>query len=153
MPGFQRVTAPRFGLLLRRAHTPRTEVVANGYSDKGHPPDAACRGFCRYRAGHQETYPGIIDAVFAETGLPCHISERAELAEKPVFKLILSAFGIKNNGWNTADIVSYMKTGLSPVTPDECDTIESYAYQWSISGKRWYDGEDWFMNPDGFSPT
>ena len=44
-----------------------------------------------------------------------------------------------------------MKTGLSPVTPDECDTIESYAYQWSISGKRWYDGEDWFMNPDGFT--
>lgn len=98
-----------------------------------------------------KSYSGIIDAVFAETGLPCHISERAELSEKPVFKLILSAFGIKNNGWNTADIVSYMKTGLSPVTPDECDTIESYAYQWSISGKRWYDGEDWFMNPDGFT--
>lgn len=98
-----------------------------------------------------KSYSGIIDAVFAETGLPCHISERAELSEKPIFKLILSAFGIKNNGWNTADIVSYMKTGLSPITPDECDMIESYAYQWSITGKRWYDGEDWFMNPDGFT--
>lgn len=97
------------------------------------------------------SYSGIIDAVFSETGLPCHISERAELSEKPIFKLILSALAIKNNGWRTSDIVSYMKTGLSPVTPDECDMIESYAYQWSISGLHWYSGEEWFMNPDGFT--
>lgn len=96
------------------------------------------------------SYSGIVDAVFSEAGLPCHISERAELSEKPIFKLILSALAIKNNGWNTSDIVSYMKTGLSPVTPDECDMIESYAFQWSISGRHWC-GDDWFMNPDGFT--
>ena len=96
-------------------------------------------------------YYGVIDAVFSDYELPCHISRRLELSEKPLFKLLLSALNIKNNGWNTEDVVIFMKTGLSPVTPDECDELESYAFQWNIFGKRWYDENDWFMNPEGYT--
>lgn len=98
-----------------------------------------------------ENYYGVIDAFFAQYDIPCHISVKAELCEKPLFKLVLSALNIKNNGWNTEDVVIFMKTGLSPITPDECDELEAYAYQWNIFGKRWYEDSDWFMNPNGYT--
>ncbi len=98
-----------------------------------------------------DSYRGIIDAVFERCSLPCHLSLRNELCEKPLFKLIISAFNIFIGGWNNEDIMVYMKTGLCPISPDECDELETYAYQWGIFGKKWYDEQDWFMNPDGYT--
>ncbi len=96
-------------------------------------------------------YYGVLDAVFETFGLPCHIGKRLSLAEKPIFKLLLSALAIKNNGWHTEDVISYLKTGLTSIPPDECDLLETYASRWNILGKRWYSEDDWYMNPDGYT--
>jgi len=96
-------------------------------------------------------YDGILDAVFETFDLPCHIGKRLALSEKPIFKLLLSALSIKNNGWHIEDVISYLKTGLTPITPDECDLLETYASCWNILGKRWYSEDDWYMNPDGYT--
>ncbi len=96
-------------------------------------------------------YRGIIDAVFGRFGLPCHLSRKIELSEKPLFKLLLSAFQIKNGGWKTDDVIRFMKNAFSPVTVPECDELESYAYRWNIFGNSWYTENDWFMNPEGYT--
>ncbi len=126
------------------------EFVANDIS-KRIREGAAYRDFAVV-ARSIDSYRGVVDALFSDYGLPCHISDKTKLSEKPIFKLILSAFNIKNNGWRIEDVVSYMKTGLSPVTPDECDALETYAYQWNIFGEKRYDTE-WFMNPEGYTDS
>ncbi len=102
-------------------------------------------------AGNTEAYSGILDSVFSRYGIHCHFSERIELSEKPLFKLILSALNIRNGGWRTSDVISFLKTGLTPVTPSECDEIEAYASAWNIIGSTWYGENDWKMNPEGYS--
>ena len=97
------------------------------------------------------SYEGIIDNELENNGVPFYMSRRTDLSSKPIFKLILAAFAIKNKGWRYNDVISYIKTGLVGVTFEECDILENYASAWNIKGRRWYDGIDWNMNPDGFT--
>ncbi|MBR5322844.1 MAG: exodeoxyribonuclease V subunit gamma [Clostridia bacterium] len=96
------------------------------------------------------SYEGIIDCELENNGIPFFMSRRTDITTKPLFKLILAALAIKNKGWRFNDVISYVKTGLVGITFDECDILENYASAWNINGRRWYDGIDWNMNPDGF---
>ncbi len=96
------------------------------------------------------SYEGIIDCELENNGLPFFMSRRTDITTKPLFKLILAALAIKNKGWRFNDVISYVKTGLVGISFDECDILENYASAWNINGRRWYDGIDWNMNPDGF---
>ena len=95
-------------------------------------------------------YEGIIDSELENNGIPFFMSRRTDITTKPIFKLILAALSVKNKGWQFNDVISYVKTGLAGISYDECDILENYASSWNIKGKRWYDGIDWNMNPDGF---
>ena len=97
------------------------------------------------------SYDGIIDAEFENNGIPFYMSKRTDLSTKPIFKLILAAFSIYNKNWQYNDVISYLKTGLANVSYDEIDVLENYASTWNINGRRWIDGIDWNMNPDGFT--
>ncbi len=96
------------------------------------------------------SYEGIIDCELENNGLPFFMSRRTDITTKPLFKLIIAALAIKNKGWRFNDVISYLKTGLVGISFDECDILENYASAWNINGRRWYDGIDWNMNPDGF---
>ena len=95
-------------------------------------------------------YEGIIDSELENNGIPFFMSRRTDITTKPIFKLILAALSVKNKGWQFNDVISYVKTGLAGISYDECDILENYASSWNIKCKRWYDGIDWNMNPDGF---
>ena len=96
-----------------------------------------------------ERYRGIIEPAFERNGIPFFFSEKSDLASKSVIKFILSALKIKNRNWRAADVISHLKTGLYPISPDKIDMFESYVNIWNISGKRFTDGY-WTMNPDGY---
>ncbi len=96
-------------------------------------------------------YEGVIDCELENNGIPFYMSKRTDIISKPIFKLILSAFAIRNKGWKYSDVISYVKTGLTGVSYDECDILENYVSAWNINGSRWYDSYDWNMNPDGFT--
>ena len=95
-------------------------------------------------------YKGIIDAALKKYGLPCRVFDRIELREKPLFKLITSAFNIKLNNWALEDIMVYLKTGLIGITDDECDKLQNYATTWNLRGSAWRNDDDWLMNPEGY---
>ncbi len=96
------------------------------------------------------SYEGIIDCELENNGIPFFMSRRTDITSKPVFKLILATLAIKNKGWRFNDVISYVKTGLAGISYDECDILENYTSAWNINGRRWFDGIDWNMNPDGF---
>lgn len=96
-------------------------------------------------------YRGIIDAVFEKYGIPFFMSERTELASKPLYRFIFSLFSIYIRNFSRSDVISYLKSGLAPVTRDECDIFETYTKIWNINGRRFIDEYDWNMNPDGYT--
>lgn len=97
------------------------------------------------------SYEGIIDAVAEKHGIPIFMSRRTDIKSKPLIRFILTALGILRRGWNRRDVISFVKCDFTNLTDEECDLLEAYVDTWNISGRRWYDGEDWIMSPDGFS--
>lgn len=100
-----------------------------------------------------DRYVGILDAALDGVGIPYFLSSRKDVTSLPLVRMLFAAFDIVNYHFRLEDMVSYMRCGLSGLTLEECDAIEEYASLWKISGKRWYDGYGWQMNPNGFSLT
>ncbi len=98
-----------------------------------------------------EKYRGIIDSAFERSGIPYFMSQKEKLTDKPIFRLIMAALGVVSSGWQLRDVITYIKTGFTGLTPDECCVLENYAASWRISGKRWTDGVLWTMNPYGYT--
>ncbi|MBQ4575328.1 MAG: PD-(D/E)XK nuclease family protein [Clostridia bacterium] len=96
-------------------------------------------------------YEGIIDAVAEKHGIPLFMSKRTDIKSKPLIRFILTALGILRRGWSGKDVIAFVKCGFSNLTDAECDLLEAYVSTWNISGRRWHDGEDWIMSPEGFS--
>ncbi len=97
-----------------------------------------------------ERYDGILDVIFEKYGIPHFKSKRTDIKTKPLIKLILSALTLRSSNFRTSDVISYIKTGLCQVTPDEISALENYAELWKIRGlSAWLD--TWQMNPDGYT--
>ena len=114
------------------------------------------RSGMRYRdisvvMGDMSRYQGILDTLFKRHGIPCHFSTKEDIIQKPIVKLIVSALNIITYNWRLGDVISYIKTGLCGISPEECDIIEEYASTWSVSGSMWKLESVWNMNPDGYT--
>ena len=113
---------------------------------------------CRWRdiavaARDWDVYRAAMESIFPYYGIPLYCARRSDLTEKPLIALIVSAYAVVTGGWDYDDIVSYCKTGLAGLDRSECDTLENYAFLWSLRGSAWTKAEDWTLHPDGFSGT
>ena len=98
-----------------------------------------------------DKYKGILDGALSSATVPYFLSTATDLSSLEPIKLIYTAFSIIQNGFRREDVITYAKCGLSGISRDECDELEIYADVWQIGGKRFTDGIDWNMNPDGYS--
>lgn len=98
-----------------------------------------------------EKYDGILDAVFERHGIPLFTSSRSKLTATPLYKTVTAALNVIADGFNTEDVLTLIKCGLLEISAQELDALESYVTLWNITGKRWTEEEDWFMNPLGFT--
>ncbi len=98
-----------------------------------------------------EKYRGVIDVALERAGIPFFMSQKEKLTDKPIFKLVMAALSVVSGGWQLRDVVTYIKTGFTGLTPDEGFILENYASSWRINGKRWTDGIEWTMNPYGYT--
>ena len=109
----------------------------------------------RYRdftvvVGNCDNYRTIIEAAFEKYGIPYFLSKRTDAKTKSQVRLILSALMIKVYGWQTEHVISYIQSGLTSLEENDIDVLSEYAAMWKIRGKRWYDENEWRMNPKGF---
>lgn len=97
-----------------------------------------------------EFYRGVLDAAFERYGIPYFLSERTDLASKPLSRLVLCALRAAAHGYRQADVLSLLKTGLCGVEMRDAAMFEEYCETWHISGKRFCE-DAWSMNPDGLT--
>ncbi len=112
---------------------------------------------CRYRditvvSRDIERYRGILDSAFAKYGIPFYFSARDVLSEKSLFRFVYSLLRCCIYNSRRDDVISLIKTDYLPLTDQERACFENYAEMWKLSGKRFWEEEDWYMNPDGFVP-
>lgn len=97
-----------------------------------------------------EAYRGILDSALERYGIPYFLSERTDLASKPLSRLILSALRAVSRNYRDHDVMTLVKTGLAGVDFAEASMFEEYCETWHINGKRFTDPV-WSMNPDGLT--
>ena len=112
------------------------------------------RAGCRYRditvvccdlAGYQS----MIELVFHRMGIPVYRSGTEDILQKNVVRTVLSALEAALGGFEQRETMAYLRSGLSPLSPDMCDEVENYAVVWGLRGKKWL--TEWTGHPDGLS--
>ena len=102
----------------------------------------AVRGF--------EDYRGTLESVFRHYGVPLFSARRSELLSKPLPALIALSYEIADGGWDVDDVISYMRTGLAGLSPEECDELADYIFKWQLRGGAWERSGDWRQHPEGY---
>lgn len=102
----------------------------------------AVRGF--------EDYREALENAFLLYGVPLYTARRSEIMAKPLPALIAGAYEIVQNGWDTDELISYMGTGLTGLSLDECDELSNYIFMWQLRSGAWLRESDWRQHPDGY---
>ncbi len=96
-------------------------------------------------------YTGVLDTALLLADIPAFISSAKDVMSLEAVKLIFSAYSSLRSGYSRESVISYAKCTPCGISRDECDLFEYYAEKWQITGKAFADGEDFTMNPDGYS--
>ncbi|HAN21326.1 MAG: hypothetical protein A2Y15_07210 [Clostridiales bacterium GWF2_36_10] len=100
--------------------------------------------------GGLSEYEGIIDVVLERNNIPFYMSKKDELSTKPLLSFIFACLEAVITDFTVSSIKKFIKTGFTPLSVGESDILLRYAEMWDIRGKKWYDGSEWQMNPDGY---
>lgn len=101
----------------------------------------ACADFAAYRP--------VMESVFRHFDIPAYFAGDTDILRQPVVRMLLSALDAASGGMEQEDVLNYLKSGLTPLTREECDRMENYVLLWNISGSRW--GREWTMHPNGLT--
>lgn len=102
----------------------------------------AVRGFDDYRVS--------LESIFRHYGVPLFAAKKSELLHKPLPQAISLVYEIIGSGWDIDDVISYMHTGLTGLTQQECDELEAYIFKWQLHGSAWSRKGNWQQHPDGY---
>ena len=102
----------------------------------------AVRGFSDYRSA--------LERAFRQYDVPLYCAQRTDLMQKPLGALIAAAYEVITGGWDGEDVIACLRTGLTPLTVEEIDTLENYTLLWSVRGNMWKRQEPWRQHPDGY---
>ena len=87
-----------------------------------------------------------MQTLLSRAGIPVYSAANAPLLKKPLVAALLSALQAILR-YEQGPMLSFLKSGFSPVSEDECDWLERYVHYWNIRGQLWE--KPWQMHPRG----
>ena len=97
-----------------------------------------------------DDYAPLLESTFEDFGIPLFTARRSDLKTRPLPSLISAAYTIIHGGWKCDDVITYMGTGLTGLTPEECDVLSSYLFLWEPDERSWKRKSPWRQPPDGY---
>jgi len=112
------------------------------------------RGGCRYRdimmvCTDMAVYQPLANLVFHRMHIPLYQSGTEDILQKSVVSTVLNALDAALSGFEQRSVLRYLRSSLSPLSPDICDEVENYAIIWAIRGMKWTSA--WMNHPEGLS--
>jgi len=95
------------------------------------------------------TYRNTLEMVMERCHIPIYMAGTEQVLDKSVIAIVIAAMDAALDGFNTADVMRYLKSVLSPISLTLADKIENYVTLWSIDGSGWT--KEWVGNPNGLS--
>lgn len=96
-------------------------------------------------------YRDLLQAALQREGLSCIMDMREPVLTQPLIVLLESALAVIRRGWDSADMLRLMKTGLLGFSTASSSLLENYVFTWDVHGKQW---KTPFKNhPDGLTAT
>ena len=149
---FQGAIAPETqvpGLSVFQCQSPYQECLHGAYRVM-----ELVRAGCRYRdislvCTDMGVYQPLVDLVFHRFHIPLYRSGTEEILQKSVISTVLTALDAALSGFDQRSMLRYLRSALSPLTPDQCDLVENYSVIWAIRGSGWK--QTWKSHPDGLS--
>lgn len=107
---------------------------------------------CRYRdisivCADMGSYGDLLKLHFGRYGIGLYESGTEDILQSVVISTVLSALDCALGGFERSAVIRYLRSALSPVSPDLCDGLENYAVLWGVQGSRWL--KPWENHPDG----
>lgn len=96
-------------------------------------------------------YEPLLEALLDRCHVPAYFSGDRELLRHGVVRAVVYALQAAACGMEAEDVCEYLRSGCAPLTRDEADRLENYAFIWSLRGSRWDAPFD--KNPAGPSLT
>ena len=118
-----------------------SELAREGY--RWRDMAVAVRGFGDYRTA--------LECACARYEVPLFLSGRGDILQKSIPLFLSSVLESVNRGYEYEAMFSALKTGLMPLTAEECDKLENYVILWNIRGNMW--DRAWTMHPRGYNQT
>lgn len=109
---------------------------------------------CRYRditiaCTDMPLYLPMLKLIFHRHHIPLYQAGTEEILSNCVIATVLNALDAALSGLEQRDVLRYLRSAMSPLSPDECDLMENYAVIWGIRGSKWT--QDWSWHPEGLS--
>ena len=109
---------------------------------------------CRYRdialvCTDMTVYLPLVNLIFHRFHIPVYQSGTEDILQKSVISTVLTALDAALSGFDQRSVLRYLRSALSPLSPDTCDLVENYAIVWGIRGQKW--AEQWANHPEGLS--
>jgi ATP-dependent helicase/nuclease subunit B len=144
-----------FSAATERRHADQS-VLCGAASDERHEVKAIARQIrqmvaeegIRYRdiaviASDLGRYEHYIQAYFSDYGLPFFMDKQRALVHHPCATLICSALHMVQNGFNTAELLAYLRTGLTSLDAQAIDSLENYCLAFGIGARDWSQNTPW----------
>lgn len=95
-----------------------------------------CRDICLVLAD-PGTYTPILTQVLHQYRIPAYFAGTEEILHKSVIYTVMTALEAATGGLEQSDVLRYLKSVLSPLSPEDCDRLENYCIAWGIRGSGW----------------
>ena len=92
-------------------------------------------------------YQPLVNFIFHRFHIPLYQSGTEDILQKSIVSTVLTALDAALSGFEQKAVLRYLRSALSPLTPDVCDLVENYAVLWGIRGMKW--ASPWEKHPDG----
>ena len=92
-------------------------------------------------------YQPLVNLVFDRMHISAYEAGTEEVLQKSVVSTVMNALDAALTGFDQRSVLRYLRSALSPLTPDECDRMENYAILWGIRGSKWT--APWTFHPEG----
>ena len=82
-------------------------------------------------------YEPLLEAMLDRYRMPAYFSGTRDLLRHGLIRAVVYALEAAACGMEAESVCEYLRSGCAPVTRDDADRIENYAFIWNLRGSRW----------------